>query len=762
MELKSVHLYKSIEHVDIDMFDYDLIVDLACDGLITDYSDFRSYALSLSQKKLSFEEMTNHLRERAVSQTNIDKFENLNWRFVAARILLMQLYAVAKANRKSVGLDSTSYYEYVQKCVELGIYDSKITKLYSKDDFDQMQNEFNFNYNLEFDYAGVNLLKKRYLVRYKGKAFELPNEMFATIALLIASPEKKNDRLDIAKKIYHSIASRKLSLATPIALNLRKPNGNLASCFITAMDDDLNSIYYTLDQLAQISKNGGGAGVNMSRIRSHGGYIRGVKGAAAGVLPWAKLVNDTAIAVNQLGSRAGAITVALDVWHKDIQEFLDMQTENGDQRKKSFDIFPQVVIPDLFMKRVENNEAWTLMDPHEIKSKYNIDIASLWGSEFDQIYEKLERDNTLEFRETISAKNLFKKVLKTTIETGLPYVFYKDTTNRLNPNKHNGFIGNANLCTESFSNFRPTKVGPKVLSKSGTEIKQDLDVGEVHTCNLISLNLSLVNNDKDLEDMSKLAIRMLDNAIDITTTPIPEAQKHNSEYRILGLGAMGLADYLAKRGIHYSKSAKHVDNLFEKIALYSTEESINLAQDRGAYPNYKGSEWSKKIFFGKDEDWFKNNSEYAKDWVKLMDKVEKYGIRNGGLIAIAPNTSTSLLMGCTASILPIYRKFFMDKSEKGVLPIVPPYLNAETFWTYKENKNIDQRDIVEVVSNIQKWVDQGISMELILNLKEGIKAKDVYDLYIDAWKKGCKTVYYIRSITLDSESSKEECVSCSG
>ena len=456
--------------------------------------------------------------------TNIENLENLEWRFAAAHLLLLDLYKKARVYRphlkfKDDGpLDFGSYYDFVKLANEEGVYDDTLLKEYSKEELEEVGKVRSMIYDRKFDYSGVNLLKSRYLMKLKGEVFELPQDMYLTLSLLLAISEEKEQRIEVAKKFFHQFASRKISLATPILLNLRKEGGNLASCFITAMDDSLNSIYYTLEQVAQISKNAGGVGVNISRVRCEGSYIKNVKGASGGVLPWVKLINDTAVAVNQLGARAGAVTVALDVWHRDVEDFLHVQSENGDIRMKSFDIFPQLVMCDEFLRRVEKDEIWTLLDPYEVKKKYKISLPELYGEEFEKHYKKIEEDETLEFKKQLKAKDLFKLFLKTAVETGLPYVFFKDTANRTNPNSHRGMIGNCNLCCESFSNFRPTKLtkqGLKKLSDDGKSVSQEISqVGEVHTCNLVSLNLAELNTDEELKESVSLCVRILDDAIE--------------------------------------------------------------------------------------------------------------------------------------------------------------------------------------------------------------------------------------------------------
>ena len=705
----------------------------------------------------------------ALSLTNIENLENLEWRFAAARLLLLDLYKKARVHRSHLKfkddgpLDFGSFYDFVKLAVEKGVYEDTILKEYTSEELEEIGKIRTMSYDRQFDYAGINLLKSRYLMKLNEEIFELPQDMYLTLALFLAVPEKKDNRLEMAKQFYHNFASRKISPATPILLNLRRKSGNLASCFITAMDDSLDSIYYTLEQVAQISKNAGGVGVNVSRVRCLGSYIQNIKGVSGGVVPWIKLINDTAVAVDQLGSRSGAVTVALDVWHRDVERFLHIQSENGDLRTKSFDVFPQLVMCDEFLRRVENNEKWTLLDPYEVKKKYEVSLPEIYGEEFEKHYKMLENCDDLELKKVVGAKELFKVFLKTAVETGLPYVFFKDTANRVNPNSHIGMIGNCNLCCESFSNFSPSSVGIRKLSDDRKSITQKIsDVGEVHTCNLVSLNLAELNTDEELEMATKLSVRILDNAIEITKPPIPESEKHNYEYRILGIGSLGLADWLAKRGISYHASSQKVDELFEKIALAGTGASCDLARERGTYFHYKGSMWERGLFFGKDESWFDKFSTQPLKWRELREKVQKWGLRNGGLFAIAPNTSTSLLVGASASVLPIYRKFFLDKGSKGSVPVCPPFLDEKTFWSYVENQNVNQQHVVDIVSHIQKWTDQGISMEILLNLQGGMNAKDVYDLYMSAWKKGCKAVYYARSITkVVEERESEECVSCS-
>lgn len=693
--------------------------------------------------------------------------EKLFWSNIATQLLHLD---ISNSYEKAWG---EKPYKNLKKRVTIGVekgyYSSDVAEVINRlpdDLIDHLMKDAHQKDCL-FSYAGMNLLCNRYLVRnHENKIIEMPQDMFLIVAALIA--RKSKDFLNKIQSFYKHISDLRISLATPILLNLRRPNPNLSSCFIGAIDDSLDGIYYSLDQLAQISKRAGGCGVNLTRIRSKGSYIQGYKGVSSGVIPWLKLINDTSIAVNQLGSRSGAITAALDIWHLDIHDFLDCQTENGDLRRKCYDIFPQVVVSDLFMERVEANTDWTLLDPKEVRDVYNVELAEVWGEGFNSLYPTLEKSEKLKLKKVVKARDLFKTLLKTAVETGLPYVFFKDTVNRLNPNKHEGMIGSGNLCQESWSNFKPTKVGKKEFS--GDVIEQTNEPGQVHVCNLLSINLSTFRNDykmslTQIESTCNAAIEILDNMIDITEAPIPEANYHNNIYRIIGLGYMGLHDHLVDQKLTYKKGIDYIDGLFRTFSYYAIKKSAELAIERGVYPKFPGSDWSKGIVLGKDKEYFRSldlNEKEKRDWINLLDQIQLTGIRNGSVFAIAPNTSTSLLANATASVLPSYKKFYIDKGSKGAIPVFPPHLDPKNFWYYQENINMNQQVVIDAIATIQKWVDQGISMELYLNLNHGIVARDVYELYRNAWKKGCKTVYYIRSVALKDDKVKQgiDCVSC--
>lgn len=723
----------------------------ACDNLEVNMVELESHIESIYAENITTKKIQESLINQAVSMTS---FEESDWTYVAGRLLMMETEREVFHKR---GFSYGEFHKSIKTLVEIGIYDNRLLD-YTAEEVEELEAVMDISRDMMYDYAGANMFVNRYLLKYDGKIYELPQEVFMCIAMLLAINEE--DKVSVAKRFYEALSLKKISLATPILANLRVPNGNLSSCFITAMDDNIESIFYNVDTVAKISKNGGGVGLNISRIRAKNSMVNGYYNASGGVVPWVKIVNDTAVAVNQQGRRAGAVTVALDSWHLDIETFLELQTENGDQRGKAYDIYPQVVLSDLFMKRVEEDLPWTLVDPYEIRKKYGVELCEVYGEKFEELYLTIEKDENLQLRKVIKARELFKEIMKVQIETGMPYIFFKDRANLMNHNSHVGMIGNGNLCMESFSNFSPSiNFKEETVGENGVRTTK---LGEVHTCNLVSMNLAELERD-ELENIVDISVRILDNTIDLTRTPIKESDKHNLAYRTIGVGAMGLADYLAKEFMIYDDSLEEIDELFQEIAMYSIKSSALLAKERGTYPMFKGSLWDQGIFFQKNKDWYMKNSKFGKEWEEVFNLVKMYGLRNGELTAVAPNTSTSLLMGSTASVNPTFSRFYIEKNQKGAVPRVVKHLKDRA-WFYPEFKNVNPQTYVKIMSRIGKWITQGVSMELIFDLNKDIKAKDIYDTFMTAWKEGCKSVYYIRTIQRNTNiiNEKEECESCSG
>ncbi|MGA1623624.1 MAG: ribonucleoside-diphosphate reductase subunit alpha, partial [Synechocystis sp.] len=689
------------------------VVDWACMGLEVNSIALEAGLTTRLREGISTREIQDNLISCALEMCSPDQPD---WRYVAGRLHMWSLWKDTLVSR---GYQYGQYLRTVQTKVAAEEYDPRLLT-YSEEELRQAGCWINSDWDTDYDYAGAVLLTSRYLLPN-----ELPQEALLTCALLLASVEAPDRRLQWARRFYEAIAARRVSLATPILANLRIPGGSLTSCFIVAMEDNLESIFGEITNTARISKNGGGVGVNVSRIRATGSWVMQKANASGGVIPWIKLLNDTAIAVNQGGRRAGAVTVGLDIWHWDVPEFLEMQAENGDQRRKAYDIFPQLILPDEFMRRVVNKEEWTLVDPYEVRENLGLELAELWGEKFEQAYQLIESelDQKITLYKRINARELFKQVMRTQVETGMPYLSFKDTINKANPNKHVGYIPGVNLCTESFSNVTPGQ--------------------EAHCCNLVSLNLANVDL-QDISGVSQIAVRMLDNTIELTHPPFADAKNHNNRYRTIGVGCMGLADWLAKRRLNYDNLAD-ISRLFEEIGYWCTQSSMELAKERGAFPAFPGSDWQKGLLIGsKPVQWFQQNAAKPERWEKLADDIQTHGIRNSHITAIAPNTSSSLVQGCTASILPVYSRFFYDKWAKGTVPIAPPFI-SNCFWFYPENKTMDQTKVVKAVAAMQQWIDTGISMELLFNLNAGVyfpeepdrslNAKDIFDTLVLAWQE---------------------------
>lgn len=687
--------------------------------------------------------------------------ENIAWQHVAARIFLGNLYKKATKNR-GIGIRDVytpkAYKMLFDDYVKRGLYYKDFYEYYSEEEILEAGSKLSLETDEMYEYTTLLSLDKRYLLNPNKCVMELPQEMYMSVALFLAIPEKKKTRLKFALKIYEQCSRQQISLPTPTLLNSRTNYHQLSSCFKINVDDDLRSIYHAFENMAQISKFGGGVGVYLGNIRARGSAIRGVVGASGGVNPWVKIVNDTATAVNQLGARLGAISVTLDVWHCDIYDFLDLQTETGDIRSKSFDIFPAVSVPDLFMRRLEEDGEWTLFDPHEIENVYGKKLQDHFDEKFSVLYEEMERDERLKMKKTIRAKELFKKFLKTVVETGMPYVFFRDTVNRLNPNKHAGNIYSTQLCTEICQNTSATKFVEETIEDGKIVIRYE--PGDLVVCNLASINVAKVNTKEDIEAVFPTVMRVLDNVITLNYYPIKEAERTALRYRSVGLGYLGLAEYLAVNHMAYdSEEARNrVDALFAEYAYATYRASVDLAKERGSYTLFEGSEYAKGIILGRKKEWFTKSTERGKDWKILFDDMKQFGVRFAYHTAPAPNTSTAGVVGTTAALLPIYKRYFVETNLSAPTIRVAPKLTKENFWFYKEYIHMDMNDVIDMIGVIYKWVDQSVSFEWMIDPAR-VSPAQLFNYYTKAWKQGVKTVYYVRSL---SGEVKDGCVSCSG
>ena len=712
--------------------------------------------LRLSEKFRSFlkpdmgtDEKLNALTKAAVELTD----ENASrWGYIAARILSFSFHRRldVELGRRAIG----SFYDKLRYLTDEGLYGSYILENYSRSEIDEAERLIDDSRDELFDYAGLDLVISRYVIKtHSHVALESPQEMFMGIALHLAMKEK--DRMHWVGRFYDMLSRLEVTMATPTTSNARKPYHQLSSCFIDTVPDSLRGIFRSVDNFAEVSKFGGGMGLYFGKVRAKGSAIRGFEGAAGGVIRWIRIINDTAVAVDQLGMRQGAVAVYLDVWHRDIPEFLNLRTNNGDDRMKAHDVFPAVCYPDLFwrMARESLDQDWYLMCPHDIETVKGYCLEDYYGEEWEKRYLDCVRDPRIEKR-TIRLKELVRLILKSAVETGTPFTFNRDLVNRANPNGHEGIIYCSNLCTEIAQNMKPIEtVDIRIETKDGdTVVVNTTRPGEFVVCNLASLSLGhLPVTDKAyMMDIVRTVVRALDNVIDLNFYPVPYARLTNQKYRAIGLGCSGYHHMLAKNGIRW-ESEEHlefVDQVFETINQAAVEASSDLALEKGRYGYFEGSDWQTGAYF--DKRGYSDES-----WRKIREKVARQGMRNGYLLAIAPTGSTSIIAGTTAGIDPIMKKFFLEEKKGSMLPRIAPDLDADTYWYYKNAHLIDQDWSVRACGVRQRHIDQAQSMNLYIT--NDYTLRQVLNLYIRAWECGVKTLYYVRSKSLEVE----ECESCS-
>lgn len=675
-----------------------------------------------------------------------------DWEFIAARLYHFKLTKKLEAQAEMRGI--RSFYEKLQYLTAKGLYGAYILEAYTPEEIEEAATFMRPERNKLFNYSGLSLLAKRYLIcTHAHEPIESVQEMYLGIALHLALPEKTN-RLHWVQKFYDMLSMLQVTMATPTLSNARKPYHQLSSCFIDTVPDSLEGIYRSLDNFAMVSKFGGGMGMYFGKVRAAGGDIRGFKGVAGGVIRWMKLVNDTAVAVDQLGMRQGAVAVYLDVWHKDLPEFLQLRTNNGDDRMKAHDIFPAVCYPDLFWKMAKEdlNQLWYLFCPHEVMKVKGYCLEDCFGDEWEQKYLDCVQDSRLSKR-AISIKDIVRLVLRSSVETGTPFIFNRDTVNRANPNAHQGMIYCSNLCTEIAQNMSPIdSVSSEIRTAEGdTVVVKTMKPGDFVVCNLASLSLGHLplENTAEMEDKIATVVRALDNVIDLNLYPVPYAQISNQRYRSIGLGVSGYHHALALRGIRW-ESEEHLafaDRLFEQINFAAIQASTRLAREKGRYACFEGSDWQTGAYFEK-------RSYQSERWQHLAAEVAEQGMRNAYLLAIAPTSSTSIIAGTTAGIDPVMKRFFLEEKKGAMLPRVAPALSDKTWWIYKDAHLINQTWSVRAAGVRQRHIDQAQSLNLYITNE--FTMRQLLNLYILAWESGVKTIYYVRSKSLEVA----ECESC--
>ncbi|MRX54667.1 ribonucleoside-diphosphate reductase subunit alpha [Bacillus idriensis] len=691
---------------------------------------------------------------------NID-VANPDWTFVAAYIHLRQLYKQAAKNRVyDAGKKYGDFYALLTTLANNDVYSPLLLEKYSKDEIKELAEIIDPERDKLFTYIGLKTLSDRYIARDKDKRiFELPQERWLVIAMHLNSNEPKEKRIDLVKESYWALSNLYMTVATPTLSNAGKAYGQLSSCFIDTVDDSLQGIYDSNTDVANLSKSGGGIGVYLGKIRSRGSDIRGHKGASSGVIPWMKQLNNTAVSVDQLGQRKGAIAVYLDVWHKDIFSFLDAKLNNGDERLRTHDLFTGVCLPDVFMETVDKRGDWYLFDPKEVRTVMRYSLEDFYDEEkgagtFREKYLECVQSNELT-KEIVPAIEIMKRIMKSQLETGTPFMFYRDEVNRMNPNKHAGMVYCTNLCTEITQNQSATTVDEQ-YTEDGKIITVKTP-GDFVVCNLSSINLARAAMDEVLQRLIPIQVRMLDNVIDLNTIEVKQAQLTNEKYRAVGLGTFGWHHLLALKSIDWEseEAVTYAGELYEDIAFLTIKASADLAKEKGAYPAFIDSDWSTGQYF-EDRGYISEVGENLRNrnWADLMHDITRIGIRNGYLMAVAPNASTSIIAGSTASIDPIFNVEYSEEKKDYKIPVTAPDLTYRTFQYYKSAYHYDQLWSIRQNALRQRHIDQAVSFNIYV--KNTVKAKELLDLHMTAWREGLKTTYYVRS----TSSEIEECEWC--
>lgn len=689
----------------------------------------------------------------AVNKISVDEPE---WNYVAGRANMFNLYRHIYKNTKH---DVKNWEDHIKYLIRNDYYRSDIGEYLDnlttkqKRKIDNIINSVNASKNYDFSmvFAQVEVLKTKYLIKNKRGIIEYPILSDIANALILSKGDETFD------KIFYYIHNQYISLASPFKRNLRRPNGNVGSCFIGENIDSLTGLAKSWADMANISKNGGGIGWYLGKVRPEDTWSYSVV-KANNIAKWVKIINDIAVAVNQGGQRPGAITLGLDWWHMDIESFLDIKSElNGDLRDKAFDIFPQIIVDSFFVKMKKAKKDVWLFNQYEYLQKTGKDITELVG---DELQEAILEAQDMAEKGTISGKKvnaneLWKKVMWTWIEIGDLFITHKDNLNKSNYLKYDpegGITKQGNLCVESFS-----------LSKAPTKWKEEVDGrirkttetnGWYHSCNLCSIVVTnLVNaSDELIEDVCYHTTLILDKSIDEGEMPVLEAKKSSDAIRNIGIGVVGMGDLMAYNNKMYDTEdgQKFGEKFVEKISWYCYNASVKLAEQFEPYPMFKPENYDKIL--GYDPKELNKMSLNGYDWTKLQKDIKEKGIRNFYLLAFAPNSTTGVMMNAVASYLPVYNKEMYQTFGDMSVPIIPKFIKSK-YWSYKTKFQYHPKDIIKFTRGIQRWVDTGCSMEINMS-PETVKINEVSDAIIEGFESGeLKTVYY--------SMSAEGCSDCS-
>ena len=683
--------------------------------------------------------------------------------YVTAHLLLHQVRlevlgeAASQAEMKT--RYATYFPEYIKRGIDAGLLDPRLATF----DLAKIGAALDSDRDLKFQYLGLQTLTDRYLLHTDGKRFELPQAFWMRVAMGLAIEEI--EREERAIEFYNLLSSFDFVSSTPTLFNSGTHRPQLSSCFLTTVNDDLSSIYEAVKENALLSKFSGGLGNDWTPVRSLGSHISGTNGKSQGVVPFLKVVNDTAVAVNQGGKRKGAVCCYLETWHMDIEEFLELRKNTGDDRRRTHDMNTANWIPDLFMQRVLEDGQWTLFSPDETP-----DLHNLYGEKFKEAYERYEKlaeQGLLKLSKKIPAVSLWRKMLTMLFETGHPWMTFKDPCNLRSPQQHVGVVHSSNLCTEITLNTSDT---------------------ETAVCNLGSINLvnHLKDGKLDLEKLGKTcktAMRMLDNVIDINYYSVPKARQANVRHRPVGLGVMGFQDALLTLRIAYSsdEAVQFADYCQEAVSYNAILASSELAKERGAYNSYKGSLWDRGIL-PQDSLAILAQARGGKldvdtssklDWTPVRESIARHGMRNSNCLAIAPTATISNIIGVSQSIEPTFQNLYVKSNLSGEFTVINTYLvedlkrlglwdevmvhdlkyfdgsvmpieriPAELKALYATAFEVEPKWLIEAASRRQKWIDQAQSLNLYMAQPSGKKMDETYKM---AWTKGLKTTYYLRT-----------------
>ncbi len=741
-------------------------VHKACEGLVDVNPEELIEAIrATAYEGISEEDLSNCILIAA--RTFVEK--EPNYSFVTARLLLDDIENEVLRFLDidtSIKKDRSKMYQKalvgsIEKGIELEFLDERLKNF----DLDRLGKSIKPENDLNFTFLGLQTLYDRYFITHEDTRYEMPQVFLMRVAMGLSVDEK--DKNDKAEEFYKLLSSFDYMSSTPTLFNSGTRRPQLSSCYLTTVPDDLSGIYGAIHDNAMLSKWAGGLGNDWTNVRALGSRIKGTNGKSQGIVPFLKVSNDTAVAVNQGGKRKGAFCAYLECWHLDVEEFLELRKNTGDDRRRTHDMNTANWIPDLFMKRLMKNEEWTLFSPSDAP-----ELHDLYGKAFEkkyEEYEKLTASGEIKLFKKIKAEDLWRKILTMLFETGHPWITFKDPCNIRSPQGHVGTVHSSNLCTE---------------------ITLNTNKDEIAVCNLGSINLPQHIQDgkinvEQLKSSVKTAIRMLDNVIDINYYPVPQAENSNKKHRPIGLGMMGFQDALYKLNIPYNtdEAVNFADESMELISYFAIQASAELAEERGTYESYAGSLWDQGIFpldsikilaEERGADFIDQNTDAKLDWKKVRDQVKKHGMRNSNVMAIAPTATIANITGVSPCIEPTYQNLYVKSNLSGEFTVINPYLveelKKEQLWDdvmiadlkysqgslaninrVPENiKNmfqtafeVEPKFIVESASRRQKWIDQAQSLNLYISNVDGKKLDNTYKM---AWYKGLKTTYYLRAI----------------